>query len=278
MPGWQYKQQLQLAEQQQLHVEPHAAQKEAYHHQEQLQQYSPYAEAQGVAAAAAPSGLAAHTARYGGDSSGGKSSSRHSHYQQHHQQQQLRQPSAVIIDDLQLDSDEEEQLQAEHVAPYVPLDMPHDACRVLVALPCFEPCLIQHSFNSLQLPASYLLSALASALVSCKQQEQHQQYYQQSPGTAAQQLLPSQGLSCRVDLQLVAVAVEQHPQGSAWGRVGLVQRVSNMLHGAAVLQAEQHGDSYRCAYACVCYCMYFALSCCILVHAVRWSVSFGCCT
>jgi hypothetical protein len=126
--------------------------------------------------------------------------------------------------------------------------MPQDAGRELVSLPCFAPFEVQRSFNGLQLPASYLLSALAAVLSSCKlQQQQHSLAVQpdSSPGSAAQQLLPLQGGSCSVDLQLVAVAVEQHPLGGAWGRVGLVQRVSNVLQAAAVLQAAQHSSGYR---------------------------------
>jgi hypothetical protein len=121
--------------------------------------------------------------------------------------------------------------------------MPQDAGCVLVSLPCLAPFVVQHSFNGLQLPASYLLSALDAVLSSCKQQYNLQP--DSSPAAAAQQLLPVQGISCSVDLQLVAVAVEQHPLGGVWGRVGLVQRVSNVLHAAAVLQAEQQGSCYR---------------------------------
>jgi hypothetical protein len=265
VPGWQYNHQLHMAEQQQLDGQRHAE----YYHQQQPHCSSAYAEQAGAATAAAASGLAANPAGYKHGGSGNTSS--------------RQQPSAVIIDDLQLDSDEEEQQQqqqqqAEQVEPFVPLDMPAGACRILVSLPRFAPFAVQRSFSSLQLPASYLLQALSSSLqASCKQQQQGWQ----SPGATAQLLLPSCGCSCSVDLQLVAVAVEQHPQGSAWGAVGLVQRVSNVLQGAALLHAEQHGASYRYAaividlnvwLALVLFCRFVHLLMCLRRCSVRAAI------
>jgi hypothetical protein len=244
-PGWQYKQQ-RAEPQPLLHPDPHQVQQPACYSVQQQQYGSTYADVQAAgAAAAAASGLAAAHAAAVGTHAGSSGLSSSSRPPQHSQQQQ-QQLSAVIIDDLQLDSDEDEQQQqAQQVVPCVPLNMPQDATRVLVSLPCLTPVVVQRSFEGLQLPASYLLSALAAALSSCKLMQQLKLQPDSSPGSAAQLLLPLQGCCCSVDLQLVAVAVEQHPCGSAWGRVGLVQRVSNVLQTAAVLQAEQQGAGYR---------------------------------
>jgi hypothetical protein len=87
------------------------------------------------------------------------------------------------------------------------------------------------TFTSLKLPAEQLQAALEEAVLAENEQQQL--------------LLPAPGCTCKFDLQLVAVSHEAHPLGHSHGSVGCVQQLSNVIEGAAVLQAQQDGHAYR---------------------------------
>lgn len=121
----------------------------------------------------------------------------------------------------------------------MPPDLGPAAGAFLVALqPSWQQIVIDEGFSCLHLPASHLLAALSAAVTA----GQHQQ---QQPGDKASSLLPGPGLSCAVDLQLVAVTVEGHPLVQQHGCVGAVQQLSNVMEGAAVLQAQPDCSGYR---------------------------------
>jgi hypothetical protein len=172
-----------------------------------------------------------------------------------HQQQQF---GAVTLEDLKLD--DEENVCCEQDVPDAPFNVPQVHSGVLkdldkdeqlddrsskfcVALPKFQRISVDLNCSSIELPAPYLQARLAS--VQQQAIKQQQQLLQQ--GAAWAELLPcSSGSAMTVDVQLVWLSVEQHPQGlDAVGIVGVVQRLSKIIPGCGELTADGHGH-YRC--------------------------------
>jgi hypothetical protein len=163
-----------------------------------------------------------------------------------HQQHQL---GAVTIEDLKLDEDEDVvqnpltadvSFHTSDVHAGVPRDSDKDqlldasSSKFCVALPEFQHLSVDLSCSSMQLPASYLQARLASVQQQASQQQQQ--------GAAWAELLPSSsGSAVTVDVQLVWLSVEGHPQGLGFGVVGVVQRLSKIIPGCGELAADGHG-------------------------------------
>jgi hypothetical protein len=169
--------------------------------------------------------------------------------------QQHQQLGAVTIEDLVLDDDdginERNSLSCEtsataRVHAGVPRDLDKDqqldasSSKFHVALPQFQRCTVDSDCSSIQIPAPYLQTRLASV---------HQQasQLQQQRGAAWAELLPSSsGAPVIVDVQLVSLTVELHPLSQAYSVVATVQQLSKIIPGSGELAADGCG-SYRWA-------------------------------
>jgi hypothetical protein len=168
-------------------------------------------------------------------------------------QQHQQQLGAVTIEDLVLDDEEDNRLAnslavgtntAAQVHAGVLRDLDKDqqwdasSSSFYVALPQFQLCTVDAERSSIQVPAPYLQSRLASV-------QQQASQLQQQHGAAWAELLPSSsGSTVTVDVQLVSLMVAQHPLGQNHGIVGSVQQLSKIIPGSGELAADGCGQ-YR---------------------------------
>lgn len=190
--------------------------------------------------------------------------------EQQRQQQLLDGLPPVIIEDLKPDDDEDsdntrlrgvpgasspepcaQRNTAQHPAGADFVGVPKDLnqqlggeAKFLVTLPKSQHISISSSFSSMHLSAAHLQDTLSAV------QQQSEQYGATSVTTVAQLLTetPRGSRSCSssvtADLQLVSLSVEWHPEGAAFGVVGVVDRLSKIIPSCIELQLDSSGQ-YR---------------------------------